>query len=223
MENRRNNIVVSDICHTLYKSNTTFDFFRYLINKRKLSFNKRVYFGLITSKFSPFFWLLAVNGKIFKVDIFKTLVVRLLKSLEVEKVEKWADEFFVNYLQLRTIKPTITILKKFDFSEVILISATLYPVAKSIAKHLGIKNYIATELEVKDNKYTGKISFELSGKKLEALYSLKKEEVPIDIVITDNFTDHTLMAAAKNKYAVCYNRKQIKFWSSLPQVNILKV
>ncbi len=221
--NNKKKIVVVDICYTLFKSNTTFDFFKYCILKGKFSFVDRIYFKILLSKLSPFFWMVAINEKLFKKDHFKYLAVKLLASHDVEMVESWAEDFFHEYLKPRTIGLTMDLIKTYEFSEVILISATLKPIAKSIAKNLGIDNYIATELGIKNGKYTGRILKELSGRKLEALYAFKKEKVVIDVVITDNLSDKNIMATADCKYAVCHNSKQEKFWSSLPKVNILHI
>ena len=216
-------IVVVDICYTLFKSNTTFDFFKYCANTAKFSITKKVFLKILLSKSSPVYWTVAVIEKLIKKDLFKYFTVKLLAGKYVNDVDTWAEKFYFDFLKSREIDITMRIVKDFDAFEVILISATLTPIAKAIAKNMEIETFLSTQLEVINGRYTGKIIGELSGKKLEALYAFKKEKVLIDVMMTDNLTDRQIMEAADCKYAVCHNKEQEKFWSSLPKINILNV
>lgn len=216
-------VVVADICNTLFDSNTTYDFIKYCIRTGRLSPINRHIYNILLSRKSPLYWLIAINEKVFKKDLFKVLVVKFLKGCKVDAVQKWSDDFFNDYLTKRAISPTLLLLKNFNSADVILISSTLRPIAASIAKNIGFANFLATELEVENNVYTGNIQHELSGRKLEALRIYAGAGVDVDVVISDNYTDLELMKYSRESYAVCYNEKQEKFWSQLPQVSILKI
>lgn len=216
-------IVVVDICYTLFKSNTTFDFFKYCASTAKFSIPEKVFLKILLSKSSPVYWGVATIEKIVKRDLFKYFTVKLLAGKDVNNVDIWAENFYFDFLKPRVINTTMRIVQGFDASEVVLISATLTPIASVIARKLGIETFLSTQLEVINGKYTGKILSELSGKKLEAFYAFKKEKVSIDVMITDNLSDRKIMEAADCKYAVCHNKDQEKFWSSLPEINILNV
>lgn len=216
-------VIVADICNTLYDSNTTYDFIKYCIDTNKLPMYTRVAHGGILFKVSPLFWAIAVSEKIVQKDIFKTLVVRFLRGRTVQEVKAWSEQFYNDYLKRRAINPSFSVLKEFNPEDIILVSSTLYPIAATIAENLNIEKFLATDLEVKDGCYTGRIINELSGRKLAALKDKYRDGMELELVISDNFTDKELMQHSKKRIAVCYNKKHEKFWATLPHVTILNI
>jgi phosphoserine phosphatase len=216
-------VVVVDICNTLFDSNTTFDFIDYCVRTKRIK--SRVFFyHLGIKRFSPFFWFLVVLQKIFRHDYHKSLAVSLLAHQTIEDVNSWASQFYKEFLAFRSIHKTTHLLKTVDLKQVILASSTIEPVAKVIALEMGIEDFVSTELEVSDGRYTGRIKNELSGKKFEAIRKkLGDADFMIDVVLTDNFNDRDLMLGSSRKYAVCYNKRQVAFWKQIPGVEILAV
>lgn len=216
-------IIVADICNTLFDSNTTYDFIRYCIDTGRLPAAYGRKYKLLLSRRLPVFWAVAVAEKLLRKDLFKGYVVGFLKGCSVPQVAAWADSFFDDYLATRIIDKSFSFLNQYDPQEVVLVSSTLQPIAAAIAQKLGFPHYLASELEVINHQYTGRISRELSGKKLDALRRFAKGPVNIEMAITDNFSDKELMQCAREKYAVCYSEKQEQFWSDLPQVTLVRI
>jgi phosphoserine phosphatase len=216
-------IIVADICNTLFDSNTTFDFVRYCVYSRRLRFNRSLY-NAIFSKNSPLFIAIALLQKFSRKDLHKKIAVSLFKNRSPEEVRRWASSFLKEYLQGREIDESLACLQEYRPEDIILVSSTIYPVAEIIADYLKINQFIATELEVVDFKYTGKIKQEISGAKLSALSKkFDTKDFEIEMVITDNFSDKELMNKSKKKMAVCYDGRQEKFWRNLSDVNIIRV
>ena len=223
MDKLKKNIIVADICNTLYDSNTTYDFIKFCVDNHKLPRYAKVAYSGVLSKASPLFWAIAIGEKIVRKDISKTLVVHFFRGCKVHEVKAWSEEFYNEYLKRRVIDPSFSILKEYNLEDIVLVSSTLQPIAATIAENLNISNFLATDLEVKDGRYTGKIINELSGRKLTALKEKFIEGMDLELVISDNFTDLELMHHSRKRVAVCYNKKHEKFWSALPQVTILNI
>lgn len=216
-------IIVADICNTLFDSNTTFDFVRYCVYTKRLGFNRTAY-KAIFSRVSPLFFGIALLQKFTGTDIHKKIAVSLFRNRSPQQVRTWANSFLEEYLHGREIPQSLSYLNQYNPDDIILVSSTIYPVAETIADYLKISHFIATELEIVDSKYTGKIKQEIRGKKLSALEKkLGGKNFEIEMVITDNFSDRELMNSSKKKLAVCYDSRQEKFWSTLPDVNIIRV
>jgi phosphoserine phosphatase len=222
-EIKKERVVVVDICNTLFDSNTTFDFIDYCVRTKRIK--SRVFFYRAGIKrFSPFFWFLLVLQKAFGHDYHKSLAVSLLAHQSIKDVNSWANQFYKEFLAPRSIHQTADLLKSFDSKQVILASSTIEPVAKVIASEMAIENFVSTELEVSEGRYTGRIKNELSGNKLEAIEKkLGNADFMVDVVLTDNFSDRELMIGSLRKYAVCYNKRQVAFWREIPGVKILTV
>lgn len=218
----KNDIVATDICNTLYNSNTTFDFFKYLYKKGHLKGMQRVIYTMTISRKSIVFWGLAVLQKLVKKDFHKQIIIRLLKNKEVATVNHWAADFYTNFLIPNKINSTLAIIEQEKNEEIILVSATIAPVAEAIANKLGVK-YIATNLEIVNNKYTGKMLQDLTGNKLQALKEIYGTELSLKLAMSDNTTDYDLLKSASRKIAVCYSDKQKAFWSTINNIEIIRL
>lgn len=217
-----NKIVVADICNTLFDSNTTFDFVRYCVVQKKVSFYNRVLYKFFLYRWFPGFWVIVFLEKLSKKDYHKKIVTSLFRNRTVIEVSEWAESFFESYLRSRSISQTNNILKQYKSSKIVLISSTLYPIAEVIAKKTGINDFIATSMEIVGSKYTGKILLEVAGQKKELLRDkFTGDDFTLEMVVTDNLTDFNLMASADRKIAVCYDKQQEKFWKKIPGIEIL--
>lgn len=215
--------VVSDICDTLFYSNTTFDFIKYCLNKDAFT-QKKYRYNLFLKRNSPLFWLLAIAGKVTGADLHKQFAVSLFKGLTENELNIFAEGFYNEYLVPRKIKPTFQKISQFQGKELVLASASIAPVVKAIAQALGAKYYVATEVEFKNGICTGKMLEELSGKKAAHLHqklNIKSEN--IFAVLSDNFTDKGLLRIAREKYAICYNETQVEYWQDVPEINLINL
>jgi phosphoserine phosphatase len=214
---------VSDICDTLFYSNTTFDFIRFCAEKGWLgNKGKRTWRTFLRRQSLPF-WALAVLNKVTGADLHKKVAVGLLKGHNVTEVSGWAAQFYQEYLAPRKVAQTFAVLQQLAGDTLlVLASSSIEPVVAEVAKAVGASQYVATTLETSEGVYTGRIEQELTGKKTDALKELLQRGIPV-AVLSDNTTDRALMELAENGYAICYNDVQRKFWSTVPRINLLDV
>lgn len=192
---------IFDICGTLYNSNTTMDFCEYRVsgkNKIILKLSKTILAKVINK----------ISVKLFAYDIIRILHIKTLKGLKATQTESDANDFVDNYLEDKKIKEVHEILKLHNKENIILVSATIEPVAKAIATKLGNLNYLATTLEYQEDRCLGKIKDDLLGKKQ---HYFKNEE--IEFIITDNKSDLDLCKMAK-EVVIVSKKKNLKFWKN---------
>lgn len=190
---------IFDICDTLYRSNTTMDFCEY----RAIGFQKRIL------KFSKTFLGKVINKfliNLFNYDWIRSIHIKTLKNIEISIIERDADSFVDNYLNNKKIEEVHKYLETFNKNEVILVSATIDPVAKAISKSLGNINYLSTTLNYKDSICLGTIKEDLLGNKQKYFQDKK-----IDFIITDNKSDLQLCKLSK-KIIIVSKKKNLEFW-----------
>jgi phosphoserine phosphatase len=219
----KKNLVVADICNTLFDSNTTFDFIKYCVETGKIKHSTLLY-EISLERNLPLYWLLVLLNKMTKKDLHKTIAVALLKNSFVQTVDEWACEFYEKFLNKHVLSQSIDILKMYEKEKIVLVSSTIHPIAGVIAKQLGFDQFIATELESQKGRYTGNIAKEISGRKLMMLTErYGGAGFSIETIITDNFTDKELVLCSDKKFTICYNNKQERFWKKIPGVNIIRI
>lgn len=199
--------IVFDVCGTLYDINTTKAFIKYILLKDKHLF-KMFMFRLYTSKFSVLNWVGQLWFIVFKVELLKIWRVSLLKGYSKTDLEAYAESFYSEVLVKHENKKVLTVFNKFketNESNLILVSSSINIIVSVIAKQLGANAYYGSQMVFDNDICTGKIKFDLEGKKQKVLETL-------DTLVTDNKNDVKLMLRAKNNYAVVYNTKDIKFW-----------
>jgi phosphoserine phosphatase len=203
------NKIIFDICGTLYDSNTTMDFCEYRavgIKKKILKLSKTILAKVINK----------LSVKFFNFDLIRMLHIRSLKDLDINTLQKDANDFVEQYLEKKKIDEVHNILKNYDKNDVILVSATIEPLAKAIAKKLGNLNYIATSLNYENNICKGTIKEDLLGNKQKYFQNRK-----IDFIITDNKSDLELCKLSK-EIVIVTKKKNILFWQK-QNINVSKI
>jgi phosphoserine phosphatase len=209
-------LFVFDICDTLFYSNTTFDFIRFVLETRKMS-GQLYWFNHYTKKSSPVFLGLAVLQKITKTDWPKKLCLKLLQGISRSELFLLGEQFEKQFLPGKIITQTHQMLEKLkaERKKVVLISASLDPVVAAIAKALNV-DFRCSELDYdKNGNFTGNLKFEMTGRKLKALQVMLSHQTANFAVATDNFSDFGLVEAACQRYVVVYNEKALNFWQKL--------
>ena len=180
------NLYLFDICGTIYRSNTTFDFLEFYLKE-----NKR--FRLYRAIYKSFFWKI-INRALrswLHYDLTRILALRFLKGTSYSELSKQAKLFTEVYLsQVRNIEiyNTIEHLISIDKSKVLLVSATIDVVAEAVADSLHCEQYYSTALEYKDGACTGKMVKDLLGNKCMFLNE-KGILHQIKSFFTDDLTD----------------------------------
>jgi len=208
-------LIVFDVCDTLYQSNTTFDFIRFVLKEKKLSFKARL-FRIFTFKYSPFFILFYLLQKITKQDICKQQCLALLKGFEQKELLELAKKFKQEDLEQKKITATHKMLQEFKQKKlpIVLLSASIDPVIQVIAEDLGLP-FLSSQISYSNQSFDGKLRFEMTGQKQTKLEEFGFDSTTELTVVTDNFSDKGLMTLAKNRYAVVYSEQAKTFWAPL--------
>jgi len=210
---KSDNIVLVDICGTLYNSNTTFDFLDFYVkNKSYLFFRKcsRLFVWKVLNKFSLV---------TFKFDLTRAIAIKYLRNKTKEDLSSAADLFYEKVLiNLKYTEVTSLLDKlKSDGMRLVLVSATIDFIAKKVSQEMGISEIYSTELVYQNDVCMGKIQCDLLANKLKYL-KLENILPPYNLTITDNFSDIDLLKNSSNQIIISKNIN-IKRWQSLIGIN----
>ena len=193
-------LIIFDVCWTMYKSNTTFDFIKYVYKVECINSFKLIFLNSLIVKFS-----ILLLGKLVGRDIYRELFVKLLKGFSKERLQKTSEKFYNEFLLDKKIDYTFNLINSMPLNSIILCSASLDIVVEHIAKMLNA-NFFASELEFKNGICTGIINNDLLGEKNKIF-----EHENIDLVVTDNLSDLELVKKS-SKSIILSNPKNIGFW-----------
>ncbi|MDM1021928.1 hypothetical protein QSV37_16765 [Acinetobacter sp. VNK23] len=192
---------IIDVCWTMYRSNTTFDFIAFVMKEQK----KMIFLYHILNLYVVKLFLV-VLGKIFKHDYYRYFYIGLLKGYHRNELISYVEQFYQNFLQTKKIDFTFDLLSKLkNKDDIILCSASLDIIVEKIASDLNVK-YFASTLLFENEVCLGKIGSDLLYSKHDIF---SKEH--INYVITDNLSDYKLIEKAK-KPIVLSTQKNLKFW-----------
>lgn len=192
--------MIFDVCGTLYDSNTTMDFCKWL------SKGKRFRYLLFVLSSTPGKAFNKLSVSLFKFDLTRNVHIYTLRGNSPQFIEVEAKKFVESSLSIKKIERVHELLAQFNKDDTILVSASIEPVIKAVAESLGIKRYYATSLRINEEGYTGAISLDLLGNKA----SLFEDNV-IDLVVTDNKTDYSLCKLA-DRVIIVSKKKNLGFW-----------
>ena len=215
-ENKEMDVVVFDVCDTLFYSNTTFDFISFVLKQRK-SWVKNMVYQLLTRKLSPVFLFLFWLNKLTARDYHKNFALKILAGLSKEELNNFGLQFYEQCLQKKKIKETFRHLAEEmeKGKKIILASSGIEPVIATIADQLKVQ-YICSQLEYENGIFTGSLISDCTGKKHELIGKLlNEEEKKTMTVFTDNYSDKVLIQQAKHKFVIIYGEKQKSKWSYL--------
>lgn len=212
-------VFVFDVCDTLFYSNTTFDFLRFVLAQRG-SGGKQAVLKLVSKKWSPLFVSLVAWQKVVGGDPVKAVALRLLAGISREELYALGRRFVAEFLPARRIARTHELLAGLAQTQtrVVLLSASLDPVIAALAAALGPIEFVSSQLEYDAQGYcTGRLQQELTGQKQAALQTLlTSQAAPLRLAVaTDNFTDHGLVSQAAIRYVVVHSAAAKQFWQGL--------
>ena len=199
---------IFDVCGTLFYSNTTFDFLSYLFEKIDAKRLKKLI--EIRKKNNLMFLFRALVFKLIKVDLFKRKAVFLLKGLKEKDIHCNAIAFYNEKLAHSKIEDAFHLLAN-QKGRSILVSNSIDPIVRVIAQQLDVP-YFATEIEIINGLFTGRIKNDLFGKKHK---KIADEDIHYFSVVTDNESDYELVKRAKTRYVVIKNNSDKKYWKDL--------
>lgn len=213
MEINKKKVNIFDICGTLYSSNTTMDFCEFRCEKKLIKFIlilSKSFLGKVVNK---------ILIKFFKFDFIRKMHIKTLVDLKKEKIENDAIRFVKFFLKSKKNNEVHKLLDNFIKKNIILVSATIDPVAKAISEELGGLSYISTTLEYSENRSTGRIKNDLLGNK-----QLHFKDDQVNFIVTDNKSDLKLCQKA-TKVMIVSKSKNLNFWNnaSLDISRIIKI
>ena len=205
-----------DICGTLYKSNTTFDFVKYhFADKRRCKVITLLRSSRAICKLNYLFF------KLTGLDFLRAELIKLLKGYTKEELNKLVEDFYEEYLLPRKNRQCFEVINEYrkQGSRLILVSATLDIIAAEVAKRENVSEWIASELIFDNKKCKGKLGTDLLKGKLKTTLEMVNGH-SFD-VITDNYGDADIIAKSKHAYLVQYCDKRDK-WSHFLNQEVLK-
>ena len=136
--------------------------------------------------------------------------IRFLRGKRVLGIQKLIKEFAVHELPPLFFRGMLEIIEghKRAGRKIVLVSNTIDALVKEIASMIGVDDFIALKLEIKDNVYTGKVSGSLVyGENkynviLYYLYTHKDISLSNSWAYADHTTDEKLLSAVEHPYAI---------------------
>ena len=191
-------LVLFDVCDTLYAENTTAGFLRHLHEGRG-SRSYAVRQWLAASRLSPFFYLGAASHRWLHHDLARMWLIRSLRGKTRAVLEQSARTYVQEMLPLRLNPVVHERLKQHKRlgDRILLVSSSLDIVIAAIAETLGVE-WRASTLEFSEGRCTGRLRTDLTGRKQEVVEDLRREVEGRQRlrVYTDNFSDLNLVRKA---------------------------
>lgn len=198
------NLLVLDLDRTITKSDNLTRFSYYMLfNEKKVKF-------II---FFPLYLLLKI--KLISNITFKVLYSRLIiKNLDFDSLNLYSNKFvFTNSFQNDLNIDVSEFIASYGGVDKIIISANFSFLVQSIAYHLKIHSHISINIDVGNNKYTGRISgiIPYGHEKISALKNyLEGKSYDRYIGLGDGTSDLPILNYLDEGYLVKYNYKTKK-------------
>lgn len=195
-------VVFLDLCGTLVKENTTFDFFNKVILPQE-SFLLR---ALWKSRFVQLVTKILSVCHI-KYDLTKKSCLLIMRGYTEDELRNLAKSYMSTLTWRNEILFKVEKLVQHGYKPVI-VSASLPFLVEVVSNHLMIDTYISSEMEYKDGIFTGRLLTDLQGNKLDVLVNKKGDK---SIFITDN-QDDIICKDVVNYFIAVTNAKNYLYW-----------
>ncbi len=151
-----------------------------------------------------------------EMDSTRDQLSQLVAGWSVDEVRRITDETLHSVVTpaIYTEARELIAFHKAAGHEIVIISASAIQLVEPIAKELGIEHVVATEMEVKDGRFTGNITRYLKGEaKADAIVELSKRynlDLENSYAYSDSATDIPMLAQVGNPVAVNPDRAMKK-------------
>ena len=207
--NKKSTIIFFDIDNSIVRGYTQKYFIHYLFNRRIINFN---------ILFLAYFWFLLYKLNISKdVEGAMNFYLKFLKNWSENDLENFIDSFFDKYLKNKIFPGAINLIEshKSMGHEIVLISTSIEPIVKRVAKFLMLEQYISTKLDMEKHRYTGRINgLAVTGEQKKVLaeeYILSfRKDVSEDLDIyfySDHISDGPLLNFVNHPCVINPNKK----------------
>lgn len=213
MSENRPPLAVFDLCDTLVAENTTFGFLR---SYAKTTGATRLQSALRrwTSRRSPYFYLGALANRLAGLDLPRRRAIAALAGERRSALRQHAEIYAESVLNHHGNKIILDQLRAMseDGAEVVIVSSSIDLVVAAIAARIGT-SYLASKLEFAGECCTGRLTRDLTGKKLAALREAGMLGGRKVHVFTDNRTDRSLVQAADQATIVIPKGSKAADWA----------
>lgn len=207
-------LFVSDLDDTLLRMNTTFEFVRFVVNARGGSM-VRVRWNALLGARSPLLFMQMSFHRAVGVDLARGVALGFLAGRTRRELETLGDEFVGKLTDEDFLLPALERWDKArrEGSRMVLASSTIDPVTTALAQRLGGEGF-SSRLEYEAGSCTGRLAFDLTGRKEEALKPLLDSAEHVT-VMTDNFSDRRLVEMADHRILVLRSPRGRAKWDAL--------
>lgn len=210
-------LYVVDVCGTLVRDDTTLGLLRHHFRRTGRRFGRAWFFDSMTRRRNLIWFGFAVAEKLSRRHLLKHFAIRFLAGEAVDSLQESADEYASWLLAERKLDSVWQRLEQPLVNDrVVLASASLDPVVAALANAMGV-DYVASSLEEKDGRLTGRYALDLTGQKEGALARRLGKEVlaGVECVLTDNLTDKTLVEKARRACIVLHDPTHRVRWGDM--------
>lgn len=197
-----------DVDYTIYNGYSTSDFYLFLVDHGICNTSIRTKDAELKKLYT--------SGKLDYTTASKRVVelqAKALQGLTVAEVRKLGGEFVKNSIKLFPfVKDLFKLLEANEF-QLHLVSGSAFPSVQAIGEWLGIDNYFASELEIKSQFYTGKVTQMLNNEKKKHVLSRITNNEDKN-VLTFGFGDSTgdveMLSAVDHAFIINPHQEEVK-------------
>jgi phosphoserine phosphatase len=201
---KKRKIVVFDICDTLYSCNTTNKYMEFIYGSNKWLPHKFLSMRVLNK---------AINH-MFGVDCIRKYNLYLLAGIDKAKLERLACDFVLSLNKNEIIFSLLEEYMVVEHYQVILVSATLDPIANAVCQLIGASDVYSSNLNYSsEGMCEGSIGSDLLGKKRGILCRIQEFSNHM-VFVTDNKSDSSCIDVCDELIAVIPKGKgkNIAFW-----------
>ncbi|HVV69891.1 MAG TPA: HAD-IB family hydrolase [Gammaproteobacteria bacterium] len=207
---QKRNVVLFDMDHTLVSANTVALWGEYLDQK-----------GMVTEEEHARWNQFHADYIVGQLDVIASYEFELtmIKKIPAHLRQAWLEDFFNQLIKPKISSTGLRLIQEYKQQPdtlVILITATLAYIATTVASHAGVHHLIATEPQIADGEFTGKLAGVASigpGKALRFQQWIKANNIvpTYTILYSDSINDLPLLSQVDKPIAVDpdINLKQI--------------
>ncbi len=198
---QKKNIVLFDMDDTLVSANTAELWGQYLDKKGMVSKAEYARWAQFHSDY--------IAGKL-DVTASYEFELAMIKKIPLALRQPWVEDFFINHVKKHISSIGLRLIEDYKNQPntlVILITATLSYIATTVASHIGVHDLIATQAEIIDGEYSGKLEGVANlgpGKAVRLEQWLKANRIApaYTILYSDSINDLPLLSQVDKPIAV---------------------
>ncbi|MFA6393436.1 MAG: HAD family hydrolase [Patescibacteria group bacterium] len=204
-------IAIFDLDGTLIRGQSQLYIIKYLYKRRLIS----VFDLIVITGWFLGYWLSIFNDP----RIIFSFAFRIIKGKDENEVKALVDGFYEKVLRDKFRGNVVNRLvnHKNNNDEIYLLTNAIKPIARAVADDLGIRNVIATEMEVIGNKYTGKIKGDIiyGKQKVKALKKIFTAKELLDsFIYADHYSDIEMLKLADHPVLVYPDSKSLSLFKN---------